>query len=67
MAIQAQLGEKIRHLRKTQDLSQQKLAEMVKMDLTSINEIENGHRNPSLKTIGKIAKALKVSPKDLLP
>lgn len=67
MAIQKQVGDKIRYLRKQQNLSQQKLAELIGMDLTSVNEIENGHRNPSLKTIGKIAKALSVTPKDLLP
>lgn len=65
--VQQKLGEKIRRLRKGQGLSQESLAALVKMDLTSINEIENGKRNPSLKTIGKVARALKVSSKELLP
>lgn len=64
--IQRQLGEKIRHLRLDRALTQEKLAELVKVDYTTINKIENAKRNPSLKTIEKIAKALKVSPKDLL-
>lgn len=64
--IQKKLGEKIRILRKQKDLSQQQLAELTRMDLTSINEVENGRRNPSLRTINKIARALGASPKDLL-
>jgi transcriptional regulator with XRE-family HTH domain len=58
--IQKKLAEKIRVLRKQQGLSQQELAVNINMDLTSVNEIENGRRNPSLKTIEKIARALKV-------
>ena len=63
--IQKRVGEKIRVLRRQRGLSQEKLAEMIKMDFTSVNELENGKRNPSLKTIHKIARALKVSVKDL--
>ena len=63
--IQKRVGEKIRLLRRQRGLSQEKLAEMIKMDFTSVNELENGKRNPSLKTIHKIARALKVSVKDL--
>lgn len=63
--IQKRVGEKIRLLRRQRGLSQEKLAEVIKMDFTSVNELENGKRNPSLKTIHKIAGALKVSVKDL--
>lgn len=63
--IQKRVGEKIRLLRRQRGLSQEKLAETIKMDFTSVNELENGKRNPSLKTIHKIARALKVSVKDL--
>lgn len=64
--IQKQLGEKIKKFRLEKDLTQEKLADLVKMDFTTINKIENGKRNPSIKTIEKIARALRVSPKDLL-
>jgi len=37
------------------------------MDLTLANEIEMGHRSPKLITIYRLAQALGVSPKDLLP
>lgn len=59
-------GDKVRKLRKKAQLSQQGLAEKARLDLTSINEIENGTRNPMLKTIRKIASALKVPVRDLL-
>jgi len=63
--IQKRVGEKIRVLRRQRGLSQEKLAEMIKMDFTSVNELENGKRNPSLKTIHKIARALKVPVENL--
>ncbi len=60
------LGENVRNLRKGRKFSQEKLAELTKVDPKSIIAIEAGKRNPTLKTIQKLAKALKVSPKDLL-
>ncbi len=65
VAIHEKFGKKVRQLRREADLSQEELAELAKLDLTSINEIENGTRNPSLRTIHKISLALKLSLKDL--
>ncbi|EKE05095.1 MAG: hypothetical protein ACD_19C00426G0117 [uncultured bacterium] len=59
-------GNKVRKLRKKMGLSQEQLAIKAHLDITSINEIENGSRNPMLKTIKKIAGALGVASKDLL-
>jgi transcriptional regulator with XRE-family HTH domain len=59
--IYEKLGSRIRQLRKQQHLSQEDLAVKAKLDLTSISEIESGLRNPSLKTLSKIAHALHVS------
>lgn len=64
--IQKKIGEKVKRLRKDHEWTQQKLAEKIKMDITTINEIENGRRNPSIKTINKLARALKVNPSELL-
>ena len=64
--IQKKIGEKVKRLRQDRELTQQKLAEKIKMDITTINEIENGRRNPSVKTINKLARALKVNPSELL-
>ena len=60
------LGSKIRELRKETNLTQEQLAEKVNMDVRSIVEIESGKRNPTLKTLSKIAGALKIPLSDLL-
>jgi transcriptional regulator with XRE-family HTH domain len=57
--IYKRLGQKIKKRRLKLGLSQEELSEKAKLDLTSINEIENGSRNPSVKTVHKIALALK--------
>lgn len=59
------LGKKIRDLRKDQGLSQEQLSFAAKIDRSYISEIENGLRNPSLQTLEKLAKALKVKLSDL--
>ena len=64
--IYKKLGDNIRNLRKKKELTQERLAEMAHMDPKSVIEIENGNRNPTLKTVRKIALALKVKPAELL-
>lgn len=65
--VKKKFGENVRKVRLSKDLSQEKLAFEIGMDLTSVNEIENGHRSPKLATIYKISKALKVTSQKLLP
>ncbi|MBP9759259.1 helix-turn-helix transcriptional regulator [Candidatus Dojkabacteria bacterium] len=60
------LGSAIRKIRKQNDLSQEDLAEKVGVDARTIVAIETGKRNPTLKTMNKISKALKVSLSQLL-
>lgn len=64
--VTKRFGEKLRKLRKKTELSQQELAEKSKLDITTINELENGNRQPMLKTVKKIAKALSVKASDLI-
>lgn len=64
--IYKRVGEKIRKFRKRAGLSQERLAEKSKLDLTSISEIESGLRNPSLKTLSKISSALNIKIENLL-
>lgn len=66
MATYKKLGEKIKKLRKEKGLTQEKLAELAKIDPKSVIQIENGKRNPTLKTINKIVIALKVHLSDIL-
>lgn len=64
--IRKHFGEKVRLLRKKKGFSQEELALEAGMDLTSINEIEKGHRSPKLVTVYTIARALKITASDLL-
>jgi transcriptional regulator with XRE-family HTH domain len=64
-SIYEKLGNKVKQLRKKAGLSQEELAERAKIDLTTVNEIENGTRNPSLKTIHKISLGLKFFLKEI--
>jgi transcriptional regulator with XRE-family HTH domain len=61
------LGEKIRKLRKKIGISQEELGFRSGLHRTYIGAIERAEQNVSIDNIHKISKALKVSPKDLLP
>ena len=62
----AALGQKIQKLRKDRNLTQVELAVIVDISPVYLGFIENGRRRPSLKTLDRLAKALKVGAKDLL-
>jgi transcriptional regulator with XRE-family HTH domain len=59
-------GTAVRRLREKVGISQEELAERAGMHRTYIGGIERGERNPTLVSIHKLAKALGVSPKQLL-
>ena len=59
-------GKAMQALRKAKGLSQEKFGFEVGLDRTYISGIERGVRNPLLKNIVKIAKALGVTPAKLL-
>lgn len=63
---QQKLGKNIKLLRLSKSLTQEKLGEITGLDRTYISGIERGVRNPSIRNIDKIAKALKVETKELL-
>ena len=42
------LGKRLRELRKRKGINQEKLAEMIEVDPTTISNIENGKNYPSL-------------------
>ena len=54
------LGLNIRKRREALDFSQETLAEKSSLDQTYISGIENGKRNPGIKNVARIAKALGV-------
>jgi len=59
-------AEALKTFRKKREISQEKLAELAKLDRSYIAGLESGVRNPTLITIIKIAKALNVCPSDLI-
>lgn len=61
------LGRRIRQLRDEQGISQEKLAERADIHRTYLGGIEVGIRNPSLKNIAAIARALRVPIAALFP
>lgn len=65
--IRIKLGNRIKVIRQKKKLSQEELAFESSLHRTYISDIERGSRNVSIKNIEKIAKALKVSLKELMP
>ena len=63
--IQKQFGQRVRELRLATGLSQEELAFRVGVHRTYLGGIERGERNPALKNIAAIAKALDVSLSEL--
>lgn len=61
------LGKRIKQLRKKGKLTQEQLAEMVKVTPKYIQYIESAKRIPSLKLLYRIAKALNIKTKELFP
>ena len=59
------LGVKIRILRKAAGLTQEQLAEAADVSVNFIGYVERGQRAPSIRTLERIAQALKVAPKEL--
>ena len=60
-----QFGLQLSAIRKQKGITQEKLAEMINVHRTYIGFIEQGKRNPSIGNVHLIAKALKVSLKEL--
>lgn len=60
------LGENIKTLRRSKDISQEDLASLCSLHRTYIGSVERGERNVSLTNIVLIARALNTSPSNLL-
>lgn len=59
------LGKRIRQLRRKDKLTQEQLADRVKVTPKYIQYIESAKRIPSLKLLYRVARALGVKVKDL--
>ena len=60
MNLKENLGKSIQKYRKLNNLTQEKLAEMVNLSREYITRVENGQKNISLKKLFAIADALEV-------
>jgi transcriptional regulator with XRE-family HTH domain len=60
------LGQSIAKHRRTKDLTQDALAEKADLDRTYLSDIERGVRNPGIRNVVLIAKALGITPSKLL-
>ncbi len=63
--ITEELGNRIKELRTTIGLSQEKFALKIGMDRTYFSSVENGKRNVSIVNLKKIADGLGVSLSEL--
>jgi transcriptional regulator with XRE-family HTH domain len=59
--VLAALGRNVRHRRTLKSLTQEKLAEKADLDPTYISDIERGMRNPGIKNVVRLAKALGIT------
>ena len=59
-------GKVLREMRDENQISQEKLAEYCDLDRTYISLLERGLRQPTITTIFKLAKALNISPSELI-
>ena len=60
-------GKRLQEIRKEKKVSQEELASKLHMHRTYVGMIERGERNPTVRTLYKIASSLKVKSSDLLP
>jgi Predicted transcriptional regulators len=60
------LGNRIKTLRKAQNLTQQKLADKVEVSRIYVQALESNRRLPSMKLLQRLAPALNVDVTDLL-
>lgn len=62
--IQEKFGKRLRELRGNKGLSQEKLSKQAGFDRTYVGKIERGEKNPTLKTIDKLASSLEIQIKE---
>lgn len=67
MDICKHFGANVRRIRRAQDLSQEELAHRADIHRTYLSALErSGGRNPTIRVVERIARALNVKPGELL-
>jgi len=65
MNLEKKFGQNVRYWRKKRGLSQEEFADRAQLHPTYVSGIETGYRNPTVKIIARIAKALEIDPAQL--
>ncbi|MEE8414127.1 MAG: helix-turn-helix transcriptional regulator [Dehalococcoidales bacterium] len=60
------MDSNLRRLRELRALSQRELAALANLSVTTVNRIETGQRKAMPRTVRKLAKALGITPEELL-
>ena len=61
----ALMGLKIKNFRKEKSYTQEKLSEILNIDVSGLSKIENGKCFPSTETLFKLIKILEINPNEL--
>ena len=56
------LGKKIKQIGKEKQLTQERLAELINIEIPSLSNIETGKFAPSIETLQKLSEVLEVEP-----
>jgi transcriptional regulator with XRE-family HTH domain len=62
-----QLGRTIQNIREAKQITQEELAEKLRVSQSWLSRIETGREVPNLKRLQQIARALGVTVKELIP
>ncbi len=65
MNIKKLLGKRIQEVRKSKKLTQEKIAEAINIETSSLSNIENGKYYPTADNLEKIIDILEVKPSEL--
>jgi len=60
--VSEKFGKRLRSLRVSKKMSQEKLAEMSELHATYIGQIERGEKNPTVETVYKLSNGLGILP-----
>jgi transcriptional regulator with XRE-family HTH domain len=63
---ESSVGFAIRVLREAQDISQEELGFRADLHRTFVSDIERGRRNPTVRTLWKLANALQIMPSKIV-
>jgi transcriptional regulator with XRE-family HTH domain len=65
--VAVRFGKRLREVREEAGISQEKLAELATLHRTYVSSVERGKRNISIENIERLAIALGVSMRELMP